>query len=609
MELVLSLLVIQGIMGAFDNFWHHEITEALPSKPSARGELALHTIREFLYGIIFLALGWSQWHGAFAWLLAAMLLIEGVVTMWDFIVEDMTRKLPPLERVLHTLLAMNYGAVLVILLPVMWGRALQPTAIIGADHGILSWIMTLYAIGILAWSLRDAIAVAKLSRLQEPEWKRKPFTVAEGAKPRTVLVTGATGFIGGVLCRRLIERGDALIVLTRDRKQAEYRFGPHVRIVEDLDDIAAETTIDAVVNLAGAPVLGLPWTRGRRAEIMQSRIGTTEALLGLMGRLNTPPEVLVNASAIGVYGRSGDTECDETQPPQDIFMSDLCRTWEETAWKAHALGVRVCLMRLGLVLGADGGPLPALAGPARFGLGAVIGPGSQWNSWVHVDDVVAFVELALEERAMSGPYNVTAPQTVTQKDFMATLGRVLHRPVLFKVPAWALRFGLGEMSDLLVEGQRTVCTRSEAGGFNFTHPTLEGALADLLIAPQAQITVLYNAACPVCDAEISHYRRAANENAAPLAFSDINVNTGTLADRGISDLDLKRRMHVAAPNGEVASGVDAFLAIWRRLPNYRWLAALVALPGIRQLCSAAYEWVAVPLLAAWNARRERQNPT
>ena len=117
MELVLSLLVIQGVMGAFDNFWHHEITEALPSKPSARGELALHTIREFLYGIIFLALGWSEWHGAFAWLLAAMLLIEVVVTMWDFIVEDMTRKLPPLERVLHTLLAMNYGAVLVILLP------------------------------------------------------------------------------------------------------------------------------------------------------------------------------------------------------------------------------------------------------------------------------------------------------------------------------------------------------------------------------------------------------------------------------------------------------------------------------------------------------------
>lgn len=609
MELVLSLLVIQGIMGAFDNFWHHEITEALPSKPSARGELALHTIREFLYGIIFLALGWSQWHGAFAWLLAVMLIIEVVVTMWDFIVEDMTRKLPPLERVLHTLLAMNYGAVLVILLPIMWAWSLQPTAIIGADHGILSWIMTLYAVGILAWSVRDAIAVAKLSRLQEPEWKRRPIAVAENTDPKTVLVTGATGFIGGVLCRRLIQRGDRLIVLTRDAKQADYRFGPHARSVESLGEIDADTKIDAVVNLAGAPVLGLPWTKARRAEIMDSRIGTTETLLDLMGRLKTPPEVLVNASAIGIYGRSGDVECDETRAPQDIFMSELCRKWEETAWKAHALGVRVCLMRLGLVLGMQGGPLPALAGPARFGLGAVIGPGNQWNSWVHIDDVVAFTERAMDERNMSGPYNVTAPETVTQRTFMAALGRVLRRPVWFKVPAWTLRLCLGEMSDLLVEGQRTGSAKATADGFSFAHPTLEDALEILLAPSPAEITVLYNAACPVCDAEISHYRRAANENAAPLAFSDINVNAGTLESRGISDRDLKRRMHVATRDGEVASGVDAFLAIWRRLPNYRWLATLVALPGIRQISSAAYEWIAVPVLAAWNARRERQNQT
>ena len=411
------------------------------------------------------------------------------------------------------------------------------------------------------------------------------------------------------MCRRLIGRGDSLIVLTRDVKQAEYRFGPHVRSVESLDEIAAGTKIDAIVNLAGAPVLGLPWTTGRRAEIMQSRIGTTEALLDLMGRLATPPEVLVNASAIGIYGRSGDDRCDETHAPQDIFMSELCRTWEETAWRAHALGVRVCLMRLGLVLGTEGGPLPALAGPARFGLGAVIGPGNQWNSWVHVDDVVAFAERMMEDRTLSGPYNVTAPETVTQSQFMATLGRVLRRPVWFKVPAWALRFGLGEMSDLLVEGQRTTSARAEAAGFSFAHPKLEGALANLLRVPQGEVTVLYNAACPVCDAEISHYRRAANENAAPLAFSDININTGTLAERGISDRDLKRRMHVATQSGEVASGVDAFLAIWRRLPNYRWLAALVALPGIRQMFSAAYEWIAVPVLAAWNARRERHNQT
>ena len=406
MELVLSLLVVQGVMGAFDNFWHHEITEALPSKPSARGELALHTIREFLYGLIFLSLAWSQSHGLFAWLLAAMLVTEVVVTLWDFIVEDLTRKLPKLERIVHTLLAMNYGAVLVVLIPIMWGWSLEPTAVVSAQYGLLSWIMTLYAVGILAWAVRDGIAVIKLSRLQTPEWQRNPFEISRNDTPKTVLVTGATGFIGRALCRHLIERGDRLVVLARDLKKAGYLFGPHVLAVDELAGLDDTTRLDAVVNLAGAPVLGLPWTLGRRAEILDSRVGTTEQLLELMGRLDVPPEVLVNASAIGYYGLSGDTECNETHPPQDMFLSELCHRWEKAAFKARALGVRVCVMRLGLVFGRDGGPLPALANPARFGLGAVIGTGRQWFSWVHLDDVIRFTVHAIADREFSGPYNV-----------------------------------------------------------------------------------------------------------------------------------------------------------------------------------------------------------
>lgn len=607
MELVLSLLVIQGIMGAFDNFWHHEITEALPSKPSARGELALHTIREFLYGIIFLALAWSQWHGFFAWALAAMLVTEVVVTLWDFIVEDLTRRLPKLERIVHTLLAMNYGAVLVILIPVMWRWSLEPSAIVSADHGLLSWIMTLYAVGIFAWALRDGIAVAKLSRLQAPEWQRRPFDIAAAGSPRTVLVTGATGFIGRNLCRRLIEGGDNLIVLTRDLEKAAYLFGPHARAVSTLSDIAADTGLDAIVNLAGEPVLGLPWTRSRRAEILQSRIGTTEKLLELMARLEVPPEVLVNASAIGYYGLSGDATCDEARPPQDVFMSELCRRWEEAAFKAHAFGVRICIMRLGLVFGRDGGPLAALAGPARFGLGAVIGSGRQWVSWVHLDDVIAFALRAIDDRAFAGPYNVTAPEPVTHRVFMKSLGRTLARPVFLRVPAWPLKATLGEMADLLLEGQRTDSTKVTAAGFRFRHGDLDAALHDLLVERPAPVTVHYNGACPVCDAEIAHYRRAANENHAPVAFADIASHPGALAGRGITDGELMRRMHVSAPGGHIASGVDAFIAIWRRLPRHRWLALIVALPVIRQLFSASYEWIAVPMLAAWNARRERRH--
>lgn len=608
MELVLSLLVIQGVMGAFDNLWHHEITERLPQKPSARGELALHAIRAFLYSIIFLALGWSEWHGVFAVLLAAMLIIEVVITLWDFIIEDMTRKLPKLERVLHTLLAMNYGAVLVVLVPILWAWANQPTAIHAAGYGWLSWVMTLYAVGIFAWAVRDGLAVWTLGALQEPAWRRAPFTVLANDASRTVLVTGATGFIGRALCRHLIERGDKLIVLTRDAENAEYLFGPHALAVEDLDALDADTHIDAVVNLAGAPVLGLPWTKRRRATLLESRVGTTRRLLALMRRLNRPPEVLINASAVGYYGAAGDARCDEAHPPQDVFMSELCRRWEEAALNAHSLGVRVCLMRLGVVLGRGGGPLPGLALPVRFGLGAVIGSGAQWMPWVHLDDVIAFIDRAMEDRALCGPFNITAPEPVSNRDFMGELGRTLGRPVLFRIPAWPLRAATGEMSDLLLEGQRAVPGNAMAAGFEFRFARLGEALDDLLRRRLDAITVHYNEGCPVCNAEIEHYRRAADKNNAPVAFSAIGHDPGALDSSGITDLELKRRLHVSTVGGSVASGADAFIAIWRRLPGYRWLAAVVSLPGIRQLASALYEWGAVPTLAAYNAWRERRGP-
>ena len=202
---------------------------------------------------------------------------------------------------------------------------------------------------------------------------------------------------------------------------------------------------------------------------------------------------------------------------------------------------------------------------------------------------------------------MTAPETVTQRVFAKTLGRVVARPVFLAIPSWPLRTALGEMSDLLLEGQRTVSTKAEAAGFRFTHAGLEPALRDLLVARQAPLTVHYNAACPVCEAEISHYRRVVKAHHAPVAFSDIGSQPDVLAAHGVSDRELVHRMHVSMPGGEIASGVDAFIAIWRRLPGYRWLAQLVALPVMRQLFSTAYEWLAVPLLAAWNARRDRRH--
>ena len=151
MELVLWLLVLQGVMGAFDNLWHHEFTENLPNTPTARNEIALHSVRELIYGVIFLMLGWGIWQGWYAAALAGLILVEVFITLWDFIEEDLTRKLPPLERVLHTLLAMNYGAVLLALTPILWSWFSAPSAFTGASYGMLSSIMTLYAIGILAY--------------------------------------------------------------------------------------------------------------------------------------------------------------------------------------------------------------------------------------------------------------------------------------------------------------------------------------------------------------------------------------------------------------------------------------------------------------------------
>lgn len=228
MELVLCLLVLQGVLGAFDNLWHHEFTENLPNTPSVRTEIALHSTRELIYGVVFLMLGWATWHGWFAVALAGLILIKVFITLWDFLEEDMTRKLPPLEQVLHTLLAMNYGAVLLVLAPVLWTWSLGDTYVATAGYGWLTWIMTLYGVGVIAWGIWDLIAAFKLTRLRVPDLKRNPILVQRRGAGRNLLITGGTGFIGRELCRTLIANGDRLTILTRDKSKAEYLYGNHV---------------------------------------------------------------------------------------------------------------------------------------------------------------------------------------------------------------------------------------------------------------------------------------------------------------------------------------------------------------------------------------------
>ncbi len=298
---------------------------------------------------------------------------------------------------------------------------------------------------------------------------------------RAVLITGATGFVGRALVAELAGQGRHVIVLSRDPRRAGATFGPGVWVVETLAAIPAETRIDAVVNLAGARVLGLPWTAARRRVLLGSRVGVTQQVVALIRRLAHKPQVLVSASAVGFYGAvNSDQPCTEASPPRPgEFQSDLCAAIEHEARCAEALGVRVVRLRLGVVLGREGGAYPPQALAARLGLGAVLGSGRQRAPWLHWQDAVGLIRFALGNEGLAGAVNAVAPQTPTQAEFVRALAASFGRRVWLRMPAWPLRRLAGEMSSLLLDGQNAVPAAALAAGYEFRHPTLPSALADL----------------------------------------------------------------------------------------------------------------------------------
>jgi uncharacterized protein len=490
MSLVLPLLTTQIALGALDNLWHHEITEGLPAKRAARAELATHALRELCYGLLFGALAWWSWHGAWSFAVVAVLLAEVTATLADFVIEDSTRRLPRFERILHTLLAINFGALLVAFAPMLIDWARQPTGIAPSAHGAAwSWFLTACSAGVLAWSARNAVAAWR--HLRPAVWERRVPRPAAKANPKRVLISGATGFIGRHLVYALIERGDAVIVLARDRDKAEDLFGPHVQIVTNLETLDRAARIDAIVNLAGAPLAARWWTARRKRTLLESRLSVTDALLSLAARLATPPRTWINASAIGYYGvRNDDVPLHEKTAPQPIFQSELCRRWEAAAARASELGVKVALLRMGVVLGADGGALPALARPVRLGIAAIMGGGKQWVSWIHVDDLIALVLFVLDQETLAGPVNATAPAPVRHGELMEAIAAALHaRPLRIRVPDRALRGALGELAQFFVDGQRVMPDRATALGFRFRYATA-GAALESLLAPPAERTAI-----------------------------------------------------------------------------------------------------------------------
>lgn len=476
MNAVFSVMFFQVLMGAFDTFWHHELSARLPQRGSARRELELHAVREAIYGFLFVAFAWVQWHGAWVVVPAVLLVVEVAITCADFLEEDRSRRLPPTERVLHTLLAVSYGVLLGLLAPVFAGWAALPTGLRFADHGAVSWFFTLAGFAVLAWGVRDALAVRQLQA-------GLPASGAAGSPVGpAILVTGGTGFIGSRLVRALQLEGRRLIVYSRDVVQARRAFGPGVWVVDRLDDIPAETRIAAVVHLAGAPVLGMPWTARRRRILIASRARVMRDVLGLMRRLEQRPRVLVSASAVGFYGVPAESEpVDENAQPQPgRFQSDLCVAVEHEARRAEGLGLRVVRMRFGIVLGTEGGAYPGLAFAARLGLGARLGSGSQPVPWIHLADAVGLLRFALERSSLSGAVNAVAPQAVTQDRFAREMAASFGRRVFLRVPAAPLRLALGEMAELLLDGQWAVPQAAMAAGYRFCLPRLEQAMQALV---------------------------------------------------------------------------------------------------------------------------------
>jgi hypothetical protein len=594
-------MLVQALLGGFDNLWHHEITEQLPRKRSAAPELALHAAREFLYAYLFFALAWYEWLGSWSTLIGVVFIAEVVITLADFIVEDQTRHLPKLERILHTVLAMTVGAVLLTLAPILMTWATAPTAIRPVTHGTLSWVFTLVSAGVFAWSVRNTLAV--LHHRRPPEWVREPLKIRATSSGRTILITGATGFIGGYLIRRLLTRGDAVIVLTRDVERALDRFGPHVRIITDLTVLSKDTYIDAIVNLAGERILGFPWTHKRRRALLGSRIETTRAVTALCDRLERTPRALVSASAIGYYGVHDDELFDECAPPQPIFQSRLCQEWEAAARAAETLGVRVVTLRLGLVLARDAGALPSLALPVRMGIGAILGSGRQWVSWIHIEDVVRLIEFAIGNSTMRGAVNAASPTAVSHAQFQSALARTLRRPLWLRIPSIILRRLLGEMAQLIVDGQRVVPARAIAAGFRFQHPHLAAALRQLLdcsslTSVASRQSVYYNGDCPVCRTEIGHYARRCEAVAAPVTFVDSSIRGDDLADYGLHWEHLKRRLYLKTANGQIVSGMAALERLWAQTPGFQWLSKAVSLPVVRPISEMLYDHVAVSALIA-----------
>lgn len=307
---------------------------------------------------------------------------------------------------------------------------------------------------------------------------------------KRIVVAGAAGTIGKALCKSLIERGYSVIVFSRNPDAARQSVPGAVEYVawQPEETGAWFSVIDgafAVINLAGAPFFKR-WTEAYKQEITNSRVSGTRGLIHAMKEAKIRPQVFIAGSSQGYYGYDGtnrDKKVDENAPAGNDFWGQDSAMYEREMAQAETLGIRTIMLRTGVLLSEDSGPLPQQVPQYQRGFGGPVLPGSQWYSWIHIADEVGIIIFALENEQVKGPINLTAPEPVTNRDFAKTLGKVLQRPAWFPVPGFMLKLFLGEVAAVIIRGRRVVPEKMMDAGYQFQYPTLEPALCQLLHRP------------------------------------------------------------------------------------------------------------------------------
>ena len=298
-----------------------------------------------------------------------------------------------------------------------------------------------------------------------------------------IFITGGTGFVGRYLIDRLLERGDKVVCLSRNKEHAQSVLPAAVEVIEANPVIPGDwqsrpSQCDAVVNLAGEPVFDGFWTKGQKRKIRRSRLSSTFNIIESLEGCNHPL-TLINASAVGYYGEGGPSALPETSQPGDGFLARLACEWEHTAMQGESENVRVVMVRIGIVLSGEGGALPRMIKPFHMGFGGMLGHGRQYFPWIHIHDLVESIFFALENPDLKGPVNASVPTPPTQKEFTQQLAQKLEKAAWFHVPGFALKMILGERADALLQSQRVVPNVLKANGFRFKYEELDEALADL----------------------------------------------------------------------------------------------------------------------------------